>query len=252
MISHGTAANHWGLTDRQPVSIDVTVPVEAGRKLDGIRCRRCRYPLPEEICEHRGVVCTTPARTLIDEAGHLGASSVRDLVERAAVRKLLDLDACYRAIAAAKGRRGTRLLTAILSDWDVRHDSVADVRSVFEARVLPRLVALDLPRPLCNQPLMIDGETLIPDFLWPDHRLIVETDGRETHETAAAFQRDRRRDQLFTAAGYRTSRVTWIQMRDDEAGVVSRIARALGQVPPSTAVSVSWGFGRRPGGACDS
>lgn len=227
VISHGTAAALWGLSDRRPTLIDVTVPVEAGRKVDGIRCRRCRYPQPEEITEHDGVICTTPARTLVDEAGRLGTRSLRELVERAAVRRLLDVDDCYRAIHQARGRRGLRILRAILSDWETDDDSVPDVRSVFEARALPRLLARGLPRPLANHGLEIEGRTLIPDFLWPEQRLIVETDGRETHETGAAFQRDRWRDQHFLAAGYRVSRVTWIQMRDDLEGVIARIARAL-------------------------
>ncbi|MGN6662594.1 MAG: type IV toxin-antitoxin system AbiEi family antitoxin domain-containing protein [Solirubrobacterales bacterium] len=49
VISHGTAAAFHGLWDKWPALIDVTVPVEAGRKIDGIRCRRCRYPLEEEV-----------------------------------------------------------------------------------------------------------------------------------------------------------------------------------------------------------
>jgi hypothetical protein len=227
VISHGTAAALWGLTDSWPTLIDVTVPVEAGRKIDGVRCRRCRYPDSTEITSHLDVTCTTPARVLVDEAGRRGTTSVRTLVERAAVLKLLDLDDCYRTIDRARGRRGIRPLLAILSDWDREDSSVPDVRSVFEARALPHLIARGLPRPLVNHALEVEGRTLIPDFLWPEQRLIVETDGRETHETVAAFQRDRWRDQHFLAAGYRVSRVTWIQLRDDLGGVVDRVARAL-------------------------
>jgi hypothetical protein len=227
VISHGTAAAHWGLSDRWPALIDVTVPVEAGRKINGIRCRRCRYPDPAEITIHNGVTCTTPARTLVDEAGRLGTSSLRKLVEQAAVRKLLDLPELDAALARAKGRRGVRALRAILLDWRSDDDTVPDVRSLFEARVLPRLLALGLPRPLVNHSIEVEGRTVIPDFLWPEQRLIVETDGRETHETAAAFQRDRERDQRLLAAGYRSIRVTWAQMRDDLDGVVARVAKSL-------------------------
>ncbi len=237
VVSHGTAAAHWGLTDRAPAQIDVTVPVEAGRKLDGIRCRRCRYPGPEEICDHGEVVCTTPARTLIDEAGRLGIGSLRRRVERAVVLDLLDFGELDLVLAAAKGRRGVRALAAIASDWRSEDGSAPDVRSVFEARVLPELVAQGLPRPICNRKLQVDGGSLIVDFLWPDHGLIVETDGRETHETPAGFQRDRRRDQLLLAEGYRVSRVTWLQMRDELAAVIARIARALQhEAPPRPAV----------------
>lgn len=227
MISHGTAAAHWGLSDRWPMLIDVTVPVEAGRKIDGIRCRRCRYPDPAEVCLHQGVICTTPARTLVDQAGKVGVKALREQVEQAAVLKLLDLDDLDLAMARAKGRSGLKWLRAIADGWRSEDGTVPDVRSVFEARALPRLVALGLPRPLCNEPIRVGDETLIVDFLWPEQRLVVETDGRETHETPIAYQRDRWRDQHLLASGYRVSRVTWAQMRNELDAVVARIATSL-------------------------
>jgi very-short-patch-repair endonuclease len=42
-----------------------------------------------------------------------------------------------------------------------------------------------------------------------------------------AFRRDRKRDQILLAAGYRTARVTWDQVRDEPTAVVNRIARML-------------------------
>lgn len=227
VISHGTAAAHWGLVDRPPVLIDVIVPFEAGRKIDGIRCRRCRYPDPAETVEHDGVLCTTPARTLVDQAGPLGSPSLRRLVERAAILKLLDLEELDLAIAMARGRRGLGALRAILVDWRTPDGVVPDLRSEFEARVLPRLLASGLRRPAANQRLRIDGEELIVDFLWEVEGVIAETDGRQTHDTPVAFQRDRRRDQILVSGGYRVARVTWDQMQDEFDAVIGRIERAL-------------------------
>ena len=136
VVSHGTAAAFWGLWDEAPTLIDITVPVEAGRKIDGIRCRRCRYPLEEEITERHGVACTTPARVFVDLAGMSSLATVRRTVERAAVLKLLDLDAAYRAVHFAKGRRGLRGLTAVLDTWRTPSGKLPDVRSDFEALVL--------------------------------------------------------------------------------------------------------------------
>jgi very-short-patch-repair endonuclease len=65
------------------------------------------------------------------------------------------------------------------------------------------------------------------DLLWEKQRLAIETDGEETHGTAAAFQRDRWRDQLLVAAGYRTARLTWNQVHNEPKAVVNRIARML-------------------------
>jgi Protein of unknown function (DUF559)/Transcriptional regulator, AbiEi antitoxin/AbiEi antitoxin C-terminal domain len=227
VISHGTAAALWGLWDKAPALIDVTVPCEAGRKIDGIRCRRCRYPQEEEVTVHEGVPCTTPARTIVDLAGMFGLTTVRRTVERAAVAKLLDLEALDLSIGYAKGRRGLRGLLAILADWRTSDGRVEDVRSDFEALVLPRLVSMGLPRPLCNETLQLEDERLMVDFLWRSQRVVVETDGAATHQTPVAFQRDRHRDQLLIAAGYRVPRVTWDQMQAELDEVVARVARTL-------------------------
>lgn len=227
VISHVTAAAFWGLCDEWPHLIDVTVPVEAGRKLDGIRCRRCRYPLEEEITSRHGVYCTTVARTLVDLAGIWGTSSLRRAVGRAAFLKRLDVDALDLAIHNAKRRRGMRILSAIAGDWRTSDDSLPDVRSDLEALVFPQLVRMGLPRPETNVRMLLEGEVLEVDFLWAEQRLVVETDGGGTHETPVAFQHDRHRDQLLVAAGYRVMRITWKQMHGDPEGVVARISQAL-------------------------
>jgi hypothetical protein len=227
VVSHGTAAALWGLRDRWPVLIDVTAPNQRGRKIDGIRCRRCRYPRPEEIVLRDDLPCTSVARTLVDQAGMLGDTSLRKAVERAAVLKLLNLPALDAALRTAQGRRGIAALEAIAEEWRTEDGSVPDLRSEFEALVLPRLLAIGLPRPDCNAPLLLDQERLVIDFLWKRQRLAVETDGHETHATPVAFQRDRRRDQILVAAGYRVLRITWKQVERELDGVVARVARAL-------------------------
>lgn len=114
VVSHGTAAAFHGLWDKFPALIDVTVPVEAGRKIDGIRCRRCRYPEPEEVEVRYGVAVTTVARTLVDLAGMVGMKTLRKSVGRAAMRRKLDLQAIDIAIHNAKRRRGLRALELAL------------------------------------------------------------------------------------------------------------------------------------------
>lgn len=227
VISHATAAAFWGLYDEWPRLIDVTVPVEAGRKIDGVRCRRCRYPLEEEVTTRYAVRCTTVARTLVDLAGIWGTSSLRRAVGRAAFLKQLDVEALDLAIHNAKRRRGMRILSAIAGDWRTQDGSLPDIRSDFEALALPQLMRMGVPRPETNVRMLLDGEVLEVDFLWGSKRLVVETDGGGTHETPVAFQQDRHRDQLLVAAGYRVMRVTWKQMHGDLDGVVARISRAL-------------------------
>lgn len=93
--------------------------------------------------------------------------------------------------------------------------------------MLPALVEAGLPLPEFNSRLRIEGEHLEVDLLWEKRRLVIETDGEETHGTRAAFQHDRWRDQLLVAAGYRTARVTWRQLEDEPSAVIARIKRML-------------------------
>ncbi len=68
-----------------------------------------------------------------------------------------------------------------------------------------------LPRPLCNHP--VHGYRA--DFLWPEHKLIVETDGYATHATRQAFNHDRRSDIELQIAGWLTVRFTHHQVMYD-------------------------------------
>jgi hypothetical protein len=227
VISHGTAAAFHGLWDKAPLLIDVTVPVEAGRKIDGIRCRRCRYPEPEEVAFVNGVAVTTVARTLVDLAGMVGIATLKKTVGRAAIHRKLDLQAVDIALYNAKRRRGVKALERALLPYRTKDGAPPDVRSDFETLVLPQLLDAELPRPGCNVPLEIDGERLVVDFLWEKQQVVVETDGRETHETPTAFQSDRKRDQFLASVGYRTVRVTWEQIHAERAAVLGRIKNAL-------------------------
>ena len=68
---------------------------------------------------------------------------------------------------------------------------------------------------------------LRPDFLWPDRRFIVETDGRASHATVAAFKEDRRRDRDLMLAGYNVLRVTWDQLENELEVTLATIASQL-------------------------
>jgi very-short-patch-repair endonuclease len=81
-----------------------------------------------------------------------------------------------------------------------------------------------LPEPDTNPVFVaLDHGRCEPDPYWPAHRLIVETDGWESHRTRAAFESDRAKDAALTASGYRVVRFTW---RTPDATIERRL-RAL-------------------------
>jgi len=228
VVSHGSAAELIGLWDKRPALVDVIAPRRSGRKIQGIRQHHVLSPTPDEIEVRNGVPCTTASRTLVDMAGRLGERSLRRMVEQAAVLRVLDVGEVDRVLARGR-RRGAPLLRAILAAWRPRDEWQPHLRSLLEGRVLSTLIEADLPRPECNVRVRVGGHPrpLEVDFLWRERRLVVETDGEETHGTRAAFQADRRRAQRLVAAGYRVAGVTWRQIEDEPAAVVERIRRML-------------------------
>jgi Protein of unknown function (DUF559) len=233
VLSHGSAAELIGLWGKRPIPVDVIAPRRAGRAIEGIRWHSVRHPESDEVEIRQGISCTTPSRTLVDMAGCLGEKSLRRLVEQAAVLRILDVTEIERILARGS-RRGAPRLRAILAAWRTEDGRLPRFRSLLEARFLPVLVEAGAPRPQCNvvpqidgRPVESNGKPIEVDLLWQEQRLIVETDGEETHGTQAAFQDDRKRDQILGAAGYRIARVTWAQLEDEPHAVVSRVRRML-------------------------
>jgi very-short-patch-repair endonuclease len=76
-----------------------------------------------------------------------------------------------------------------------------------------------------NEWIPLDGGvTYSPDFLWRAERLIVETDGWESHGTRKAFEDDRRRDRRLSVAGWTVVRFTWRDVEREPAEVIETLA----------------------------
>jgi very-short-patch-repair endonuclease len=100
-------------------------------------------------------------------------------------------------------------------------------RSEAEAEFLNLVRAARLPPPETN--VRIGGYEV--DFLWRDQRLVVEVDGFAYHGSRAAFERDRRKDADLQAAGLRTTRVTYRQIRHEPLALSANLAASLNASP---------------------
>jgi Protein of unknown function (DUF559) len=72
-----------------------------------------------------------------------------------------------------------------------------------------------------------DHPGLEADCCFPTYRVVIETDGWDTHRTRHAFKSDRAKDAALTAAGYTVVRFTYRQLRDDPNTVADRIKAIL-------------------------
>lgn len=234
-VSHLTAASLLGLHDRTPVVVDVIARGQSGRGIDGIRRHHVPPPQGSERGSCKGIPCTSPSRTIVDLAGMLAERPLRHLVERAAVLQLLDTPAIEKSLAQQR-RLGAPLLRSILRAWphagpptpvSPQAPSAPLLRSELEARLLLLIGDADLPLPRCNAKVETDDGSFVVDFLWQQHRVVVETDGRTFHDNPIAFERDRRRDRALQLSGYRVVRVTHLQIEEEPQVVTSSIRRLL-------------------------
>jgi very-short-patch-repair endonuclease len=212
VLSHQTAAAHWGIG--QPSwKIDVTTPHGSGGR-KGIRAHRARLH-PEDITVHDGIRITSVARTILDLAALRDHTGLTHLVEDADRAERFDLRALDRAIARRPRARGVRRLEAVLADYR----GTADTRSKLERNFRSLIAKAGLPEPQFN--VVVAG--LSVDVFWPQWRLVVELDSRRYHSSPSAFENDRIRDATLQKAGFRVLRVTWKRLEHDPAGVLADI-----------------------------
>jgi very-short-patch-repair endonuclease len=224
VVSHGTAAWVYGLSEKRPEAIDVIAPVEAGRKIAGIRRRFVPVPVGREIWRRQGVPLTSPARTIVDCAGS-DPKGVAGMVEQASVLRLLDVRAIDRVLDGPR-RKGTKHLHRVLEPWR-RYRPGIKIRSRMEAKLLPLLTEAGLPVPETNARIRIGGRTYEVDFLWRREKIVVETDGGRFHDNPAAGSRDSERNRALDGAGFRIPRLGWEDLRDRPESAMAEIASLL-------------------------
>jgi len=184
-------------------SIAITVPTIAGRsKRQGIALHRSSTLTRQETTLRHGIPVTSPTRTLID-------------LRRTATPE--DLGKAQREAEF----RGYRL------DNDL--DEPEPTRNELERRFLRLCRSASLPSPEVNVPV---GD-YVPDFLWRQQRLIVETDGWGSHRGRATFEHDHRRQARLVAAGYEVLRFTWRQVLYEPDEVVAAVRARLTPPKPS-------------------
>jgi very-short-patch-repair endonuclease len=218
VLSHRSAAAHWGLLNTDQTRIDVSAPATR-HGVPGIRLHRTRFLDAQDTTDHEGIPITTVHRTLLDLAATVRSDRLERALAQAMHLQLYDQRAIDDAIARSTGHRGTGVLARATAREPKR------TRSEFEARFLKLVREAGLPEPEVNASLTaLDHQDIEVDFYWPTHRLVVETDGWESHRTLAAFRRDRAKDAALTAAGYRVLRFTWDV---DDATILRRLRSLL-------------------------
>jgi hypothetical protein len=181
LLSHHPAAVLLSIRQPPVLPLHVTVPGRDVRGRDGIRMHTVARLDPADATRRHGIPVTSPARVLLDLATLVSPRELDRAVDEARVHRLVTdhtLDEQFSRYPTHAG--AARLRSALRSDPKL-------TRSEAERRLLELIRAARLPKPRTNVRLR-DHEV---DFLWPDHRLVVEVDGYAFHSHRGSFERDR-------------------------------------------------------------
>lgn len=176
-----------------------------------LRWHRTGVP-PQYVCVRGGLRFSAPAWTAVEMCGDGGARVIDE-----ALRSGVQLEELWEALAAMRGRQGNAVRRRLLRDSCDRPWSEAER----EAHRLLRASGVTGWR----TNVKVNGYYL--DVAWVKLRVCLEIDGFEYHRERASFEADRLRDQILVADGWVVLRITWSQLINDPASVMSRINRVL-------------------------
>lgn len=217
ILSHRSAAALWGLLRQRQAAVDVTAPRgRAGR--NGIIFHECQLH-PDDLTVVDAIPVTTACRTLFDLAEVIAPNRLRRAWEEADRLGLLEIRTVEEIIERGWRRHALKPIRPLVRDARLPKDFASPLEGYFSDFCERH----GLRAPLTN--VMVAGYEV--DALWPAERLIVELDGFAFHSHRAAFERDRARDAVLQAAGYRVLRFTYRRLKQDPAGIVRDLRACL-------------------------
>lgn len=195
VVSRRSAAAVWGLLGPHDGDVHVSVPGRSGRAArEGIVLHRCPSLTTEQVTRRHGIPVTTAARTLADLRREGPAASWRQAVRQAEVLGL---------------RTGLAPRVPTRSELEDRFLALCRRQRISVPEVNQRVGAFEV------------------DFLWPEARLVVETDGYAFHRGRSHFESDRRRDLELRRLGYDVLRLSYSQITEEPAQIAVSLRTAL-------------------------
>jgi very-short-patch-repair endonuclease len=226
-LSHLTAAELWGLVGLDPdAKTHVTVRFETDREAQRLFLVHRSRRLPDEhLTQRDGLRVTTVERTLMDLAGLRRSPGLGPAVGAAIRASLTTADALLGVVEEwGAGRRGMprlRFEARLRSDSDQRESELED-------RFWRAIAKSEIPRPVAQFGVEVEGRRFRLDFAWPDHKVVVECDGLGFHGPDR-FRADRERRTLLRGAGWRIVEITWWDVVDRPVWVIEQVRQALGE-----------------------
>jgi very-short-patch-repair endonuclease len=220
-VSHRSAAFVWGLMDRAPAEVEVSVAERGCRSREGLRVHRVQGIDRRELRRREDLWVSSPARVCLEIAA-VSPPELPGVIDEGLARRLLTKREIEAVMGRHHGQRGTARLAAILGD-----DSAMTItRSEAEKAMLKLIRDGRLPEPEVNVRL----GPYKPDFMWRSHHLIVELDSYTFHGGPRGFQRDYDKDLFYRDAGFDVLRFLRAHVVHEPAPVLVRLAQTLARL----------------------
>jgi Protein of unknown function (DUF559)/AbiEi antitoxin C-terminal domain len=232
VASHQTAALIHGISllnapDADTVCLTRPPGRYRGGGEPGVRFHSAALPAAH-VANSYGVRLTTGARTVVDLARslpHLEGVAVADSALHERITTKAEL---RRMLADCEGWPGIGQARRVVEFSDELAESVLESA----ARVI--FARAGLPSPRLQTDILDDAFRFIgrADFLWEEHRTIVEADGMGKYEDPERAREQIRRDIRLREAGYKVAHFTWAELFSDPARVIVRIRKAFAASSP--------------------
>src|SRR3954469_18230083 len=207
--------------------VDTLIPYGSSHRRPVGDVRRTRCPPSSQLVVVDGLVATNVARTVFDLAAVLHPKRTERLVDSLIGRNeavLADLQGML-TILGRRGRKGIGVMREIL---EARGPGYKAPESVLEALALRLLEEHGLPAPVRQLDVgdEIDWIARV-DLAYPEHRVIIEIDGRPWHIAKLDADRDALRRARLAAAGWRGLPIREELLRTQPELFISLVAEAL-------------------------
>lgn len=219
-LSHLTALSLWKMAPAPapPVVHVVLAGAPTARRRD-VRVHRVGTLEPRDVRLREGLPVAAPSLSLIQSASLITPQELASAFDAGAGRGSTNLGELEATLARYGPRHGAPAVRALIGEYR----AFSYTRSRAERLLLTLLGQAGFATPLTNVPC----HGFEVDALWPALGVVVEVDGFAYHGDRAAFERDRRRDQVLTAAGFTVTRVTWRQLTREPIAAMVRLGQIL-------------------------
>ena len=199
LLTHRSGLELWG--GLPPSESPPHVLTHESRRVAGLQTHRTSSLHPDDCCALDLIPVTAPARSLLDFAAGGDPAELELALNELRIARLVRPQDFAELRGRTFGHRGRKWLGQALA----AEAEPGFSREELERRMIRLIREAALPSPHRNARI---GRWEV-DFLWPAHRLVVETDGYAVHSGRQAFERDREKQAELQDLGFEVLRFTW-------------------------------------------